>query len=75
MVQASNGKIVTVHNVRDSLIVPTPITGESEPASLLSGVTIEKKRYRIRCREMQMQNVATIKTDNTIMLISIEEIN
>lgn len=51
------------------------ISGESDTPSILSGVTIERRRYRIKCIETQIQNVATLKTDNKIKLISIEEIN
>lgn len=50
-----------------------PINGESESIALMSGVTIERKRYRIRCRETQIQNIATLKTENKIILLSIEE--
>lgn len=52
-----------------------PINGESESVSLLSGVTIEQQRYRIRCRETQVQNIATLKTENKVMLLSIEELS
>ena len=52
-----------------------PINGESESVNLLSGVTIEKKMYRIRCRETQVQNVATLKTENKVMLLSLEELS
>lgn len=52
-----------------------PINGKSESAALLSGVTIERKRYQIRCRETQIQNVATLKMENKIILIKIQEIN
>ena len=54
--------------------VDKPINGESENFNLLSGVTIERKRYRIRCRETQAQNVATLKIENKTMLISVDEI-
>lgn len=52
-----------------------PINGESDFPSLLSGVTIERKRYKIRCIETQNQNVATLKVENKILLVSIEEIH
>ena len=51
------------------------ISGDSDSPSILSGVTIERKRYRIKCIEKLIQNVATLKTENTIKIISIEEIN
>lgn len=51
------------------------INGESDTPSLLSGVTIESKKYKIKCRETQIQNVATLKTENKLTLISIIEIN
>lgn len=54
--------------------VDKPINGESDNFNLLSGVTIERKRYRIRCQETQVQNVATLKTENKIILISLDEI-
>ena len=54
--------------------IDKPINGESESAALLSGVTIERKRYQIRCRETQIQNVATLKMENKIILINIQEI-
>lgn len=54
--------------------IDKPINGESEDFNLLSGVTIERKRYRIRCRETQVQNVATLKTENKAILISVNEI-
>lgn len=54
--------------------VDKTINGESDNFNLLSGVTIERKHYKIRCRETQLQNVATLKTENKIILISIDEI-
>lgn len=54
--------------------IDKPINGESEDFNLLSGVTIERKRYRIRCRETQVQNVATLKTENKAILISVNEL-
>lgn len=54
--------------------VDKPINGDSTDFNLLSGVTIERKSYRIRCRETQVQNVATLKVENKIMLISVDEI-
>lgn len=51
------------------------ISGDSETPSILSGVTIELKRYRIKCIEKIIQNVTTLKTENAIKIISIEEIN
>lgn len=53
--------------------VDKPINGESDNYTLLSGVTIERKRYKIRCREKQVQNVATLKTENKIILLSVED--
>lgn len=50
------------------------INGESENAALLSGVTIERKRYQNKCRETQVQNVATLKTENKMTLITINEL-
>ncbi len=54
--------------------IDKPVNGESDNFNLLSGVTIESKRYRIHCRETQIQNVATLKTVNKIILISVDEI-
>lgn len=54
--------------------VEKPINGDSDNFNLLSGVTIERKRYRIRCRETQAQNVATLKIENKMILLSIEEV-
>lgn len=51
------------------------ISGDSDSPSILSGVTIERKRYRIKCIEKIIQNVTTLKIENTIKIISIEEIN
>ena len=50
------------------------VSGDTYNHSLLSGVTIERKKYRIRCREIQTQNMATLRTENKIVLISIEEL-
>lgn len=63
-----NGKW-TLRTVSDEKTV----NGESDNNSLLSGVTIERRRYRIRCRETQILNVATLKTENKIVLLSLEE--
>lgn len=54
--------------------VDEPVNGESENFNLLSGVTIERKHYRIRCQETQIQNVATLKTENKTILLSVDEI-
>lgn len=54
--------------------VDEPVNGESENFNLLSGVTIELKHYRIRCQETQIQNVATLKTENKLILLSVDEI-
>lgn len=54
--------------------VDKPINGDSDNFSLLSGVTIERKRYKIRCQETQVQNVATLKTENKVVLISVEDV-
>lgn len=51
-----------------------PISGDSENKTLLSGVTIEQKRYKVRCIEKQIQNFATMHIDNKRILISIEEV-
>lgn len=64
-----NGKWTLSLNAHDKTI-----NGESETPTILSGVTIEQKRYKIKCKETQVQNVATLKTENKIILISIEEI-
>lgn len=51
-----------------------PISGDSENKAILSGVTIEQKRYKICCLEKQIQNCATMKIDNKRFLLSIEEL-
>lgn len=47
-------------------------SGESENKRLLSGVTIEQKRYKLKCIEKQIQNFATMKIENKRILIAIE---
>lgn len=50
------------------------LNGESDNISLLSGVTIERKKYLIKCRETTTQNTTTLKFENRIILLSIEEL-
>lgn len=50
------------------------ISGISEDKSILSGIIIEQQRYHIKCREIIEQNIATLKTENKVVLLEIQEI-
>ena len=50
------------------------INGESTNVETLSGITIEKKQYKIRCKELQEQNVASLKITQKTIIEEITEI-
>lgn len=50
------------------------ISGTSSDPQILSGVTIEQKRYRIQCEEMQTIKNATMKVTKKYILVKKDEI-
>lgn len=50
------------------------ISGESQDKDLLSGITIESKPYKIKCKEVQEQNMASLNITHKLILEAIQEI-
>lgn len=49
------------------------INGESINSDILSGIIIEQKKYKIKCTEIQEQNVASLKITKKLILENIKE--
>lgn len=49
------------------------VNGESINTDILSGIIIEQKKYKIKCREIQEQNTASLKMTQKLILEEIVE--
>ena len=51
------------------------INGISENNDILSGVVIEQQIYKIHCKEIQEQNIVSLKISKKLVLYRLDKIN